>query len=73
VQGFGYAFQDQIGVLQDNVATPVANIQTTLNKIVGENIDKKIVNFFGDSPCSKDFLISMEVIRQSYSALNLLI
>lgn len=69
VQGFGYAFQDQLGTLQDNIATPVTDIQTSLTKFLGENIDKKIVSFFGDIQCADRFEISMITLRNAYSAL----
>ena len=39
VQGFGYAFQDSIGSLQDSVDTPVYMIQNSLDAIGATQID----------------------------------
>lgn len=48
VQGFGFAFQDQISALQDNVAQPVETIQSYLEQFGMMKIDSKIMGAFPD-------------------------
>lgn len=51
VQGFGYAFQDELAVLADSVGTSVIEINGVLTELIGEGIDGKIAGFFLDQQC----------------------
>ena len=59
VQGFGFAFQDQISALQDNVAQPVETTQNFLEKFGMQKIDLKIMGAFPDdanTTCATQYL-----------------
>lgn len=55
VQGFGYAFQDELGVLQDNIDQSVVTVQGLLNELTGEKIDERLSSFILDQNCREDF------------------
>ncbi len=48
IQGFGFAFQDQIGQLQDNVELPVQTTLDFIEKFGMQKIDTKIMGAFPD-------------------------
>ena len=76
IPGFGFAFQDQIGALQENVAQPVETTQSFLEKFGTQRIDLKIMGAFPDdanTTCATQYLKAVSVIRDAYQAVNRLI
>ena len=76
IQGFGFAFQDQIGQLQDNVEQPVVTTLSYLEKFGMQKVDLKIMGAFPDdanTTCATQYLKAVNVIRDAYQAVNRLI
>ena len=74
IPGFGFAFQDQIADLADNVYTPVQQTQVYLDFFTSNRIDQKIAGAISDDDrCVGNFLSSSNVIRNAFAAVNKLI
>jgi hypothetical protein len=73
VQGFGYAFQDELATLADSVGSSVIRIENTLNVLIGEGIDDKLASFFFDQQCKSEYTQSAKTIRRAYRKLANLI
>jgi len=74
IPGFGFAFQDQINQLADNVYSPVQQIQQNLDFFVSNRIDQKIAGAISnDFNCTNNYYRSVDVIRTTFAAVNKLI